>query len=184
MPVNLNALIRYRAIDKSLRNRSYDSTLRRLQEDVSDALGEYRGRYKLVSPRTIYDDLRVMKSDMLGFNAPIDQENGIYVYRDDDYALFNSTESYTKLLEDIIKFLVSKKTYLPGKETDELIDRIAEILGLPSNKNKDYKSSKSIIISEEYLTKAFKEIQNERKDMSEYIFLLDYISNKIKKTIK
>jgi hypothetical protein len=37
----------------------------------SNALDETRGRGIRISERTVRDDLRVMRSDILGFNAPI-----------------------------------------------------------------------------------------------------------------
>lgn len=78
MPTNLNALIRYKQIDKCLHNRYVPCTIARLQEACSEALGEHRGIYRQISERTIRDDLRVMKSDMLGFNAPIVFKGGYY----------------------------------------------------------------------------------------------------------
>jgi hypothetical protein len=131
MPTNLNALIRYTTIDTALRNRSVPCTRQRMMELCSEALGEFRGQYKLVSERTIYDDLRVMKSEILGFNAPIEQTNGVYRYTDDEFVLFKPVEGYWNLLEDTIKFLIRNKILLPENETDELINRIAKIVGDP-----------------------------------------------------
>ena len=46
MPVNRNALIRYRTIDNSLRNRYHQWTLDDLIEACSEALYEYEGIVK------------------------------------------------------------------------------------------------------------------------------------------
>ncbi len=42
----------------------------------SEALAESRGRYATVPERTVRYDLRLMRSDILGINAPIKQEGG------------------------------------------------------------------------------------------------------------
>lgn len=69
MPTNLNALIRYKQIDKELSNPYLKTTIHSLQIACSNQLAEHRGVYKLVAERTIRDDIRVMRSSALGFNA-------------------------------------------------------------------------------------------------------------------
>ncbi|MCH5684372.1 hypothetical protein LWM68_08880 [Niabella sp. W65] len=71
MPVNRNALIRYRTIDKCLQNRRRKWTIENLMDACSDALYEYEGIDKPISLRTIRMDLNAMRSDKLGYNAPI-----------------------------------------------------------------------------------------------------------------
>tara|TARA_B100000963_G_C22124386_1_gene450503 strand:- start:123 stop:470 length:348 start_codon:yes stop_codon:yes gene_type:complete len=101
MPTNLNALIRYKAIDKDLQNTYVDSTIVRLQQICSDALAEYRGIYKLVSERTIRDDIRVMRSEALDFNAPIVVKNGVYRYEYDYAGLFKTDVNSIGVLDDL-----------------------------------------------------------------------------------
>jgi hypothetical protein len=71
MPTNRNALIRYKTIDACLQNRQRKWTLEDLIEKVSDALYEYEGIDKGISLRTIQADIQVMRSDKLGYEAPI-----------------------------------------------------------------------------------------------------------------
>lgn len=71
MPVNRNALIRYRTIDKCLQNRRRKWTIEDLIHACSEALYEYDGIDKDVSMRTIRLDLNAMRSDKLGYTAPI-----------------------------------------------------------------------------------------------------------------
>jgi len=71
MPVTRNALIRYRTIDNCLRNRARKWTLEDLIEACSEALYEYEGIDKGVSRRSIQMDIQFMRSDKLGYNAPI-----------------------------------------------------------------------------------------------------------------
>ena len=90
MPVNRNALIRYRTIDKCLRNRYRQWTLDDLIDACSDALYEYEGIDKGVSRRTVQSDLQMMRSDKLGYNAPITvTEKKYYTYEDPDYSITN-----------------------------------------------------------------------------------------------
>lgn len=91
MPVNKNALLRYRTIDKCLRNRYRKWTLDDLIEACSDALYEYTGKMDDVSRRTIQLDIQKMRSEELGYRAPIIvKENKYYEYEDPDYSITNA----------------------------------------------------------------------------------------------
>lgn len=72
MPANKNALIRYKTIDNCLRNRYRRWTLDDLVDACSDALYEMEGIRKGVSVRTVQGDIQMMRSDKLGYNAPIE----------------------------------------------------------------------------------------------------------------
>jgi hypothetical protein len=72
MASNKNALIRYKTIDYCLRNKFKKWTLDDLIEACSDALYEYEGKDVNVSKRTIQLDIQLMRSDKLGYNAPIE----------------------------------------------------------------------------------------------------------------
>lgn len=71
MALNKNALLRYKTIDKCLQNTYRNWTLDDLIEACSDALYEYEGRDTNISRRTVQMDLQLMRSDKLGYNAPI-----------------------------------------------------------------------------------------------------------------
>lgn len=72
MATNKNALIRYRTLDKCLQNRGRKWTLDDLIMACSDALYEYEGKDTNLSKRTIQLDIQNMRSDKLGYNAPIE----------------------------------------------------------------------------------------------------------------
>jgi hydroxymethylpyrimidine pyrophosphatase-like HAD family hydrolase len=131
MPTNLNALIRYKQIDTCLRNPYIDSTISMLQEYCTESLGEKRGVYKLVSERTIRDDIRVMRSDILGFNAPIMVENGKYIYSDIDYSIFTIQIKEIDLLKEILKLLLEEKKNIVNKDVNILLLKISKIVGEP-----------------------------------------------------
>lgn len=129
MPTNLNALIRYKQIDACLKNKYVRCTIERLQKVCTEALGEHRGIYKQVSERTIREDIRVMRSDILGFNAPIEYENGAYRYTDEDYSIFKTPVTEVNLLKDILKMLLKEKDNINDTEIDTLLIRISLIVG-------------------------------------------------------
>ena len=105
MPVNRNALLRYKTIDHCLCNRYRQWTLEDLIEACSDALYEYEGIRKGISRRTIQLDIQTMRSDRLGYNAPIIVvDNKYYTYEDPDYSILHSplTErDMTELVEAV-----------------------------------------------------------------------------------
>lgn len=129
MPTNLNALIRYKQIDTCLRNPYIDCTIERLRDVCTDALGESRGIYKRVSKRTIQEDIHVLRSSILGFNAPIVFNDGYYEYLDKDFSLFSTPISEISLLKEILKLLIVEKENIEAPVVDTLIDKISTITG-------------------------------------------------------
>ena len=88
MPANKNALIRYNTIDRCLRDRYRRWTIEDLVDACSDALYEMEGIAKGVSLRTVQGDIQIMRSDKLGYNAPIEvYDNKYYRYADPDYTI-------------------------------------------------------------------------------------------------
>ena len=88
MPVNKNALLRYKIIDRSLRNRYRRWTIEDLVDEVSDALYDMEGIRKGISLRTVQNDIQIMRSDKLGYNAPIEvYDQKYYRYADPDYSI-------------------------------------------------------------------------------------------------
>lgn len=128
MPTNLNALIRYKTIDRCLRNKQIKWSIERLREECTEALGEFRGVYKSVSERTLRDDLRIMKSEILGFNAPITCRNGLYSYSNNNYSIFNTTVHEKELLSDILKLLLRHKKILSSSLYGAVLIRLSEVL--------------------------------------------------------
>ena len=88
MPLNRSTLIRISTIDKCLQSRYRRWTLEDLMDACSDALAEYEGRDTSISRRTLQYDLSLMRSDRLGYNAPIVvRDNKYYEYEDPDYSI-------------------------------------------------------------------------------------------------
>ena len=112
MPANKNALIRYKTIDNCLRNTYRRWTLDDLVAACSDALYHMAGITKGVCARTVQMDIQIMRSDKLGYNAPIEVYDRIYYrYADPDYSITEmplSEEDY-KLIKKAIIILEDKK---------------------------------------------------------------------------
>lgn len=88
MPLNRSTLIRISTIDRCLQNRFRRWTINDLIDACTDSLAEYEGRATPVSRRTFQNDLALMRSDRLGYNAPIVvRENKYYEYSDPDYTI-------------------------------------------------------------------------------------------------
>ncbi|MEM6633694.1 MAG: phytanoyl-CoA dioxygenase, partial [Bacteroidota bacterium] len=88
MALNKNALIRYRTIDKCLQNPYRRWTLEDLIEACSESLYEYEGKQVNVSRRTVQLDIQNMRSEKLGYNAPIEvYDRKFYRYADPNYSL-------------------------------------------------------------------------------------------------
>lgn len=129
MPTNLNALIRYKQIDRCLRNFQKPCNIKMLQNACSEALAEHRGIYKKVGERTIRDDIRVMKSDMLGFNAPIEVEGGYYYYKERGYSIFNTTINEKEILKQVYHILLEVRDTLNGKDFLNVLSEMAGMTG-------------------------------------------------------
>ncbi len=108
MPINRNALIRYKTIDNCLRRRHIKWTLDDLINACSDALYEYTGVDKIISRRTIQLDIQMMRSGSLGTPAPIEvYDNKFYRYSDPDYSITDSplTDEDLKLMGETVEML-------------------------------------------------------------------------------
>ena len=88
MPINRATLIRISTIDRCLQNRYRRWTINDLIDACTDALAEFEGRANPVSRRTFQNDLALMRSDRLGYNAPIVvRDNQYYEYEDPDFTI-------------------------------------------------------------------------------------------------
>ena len=111
MPANKNALIRYKTIDRCLRNRYRKWTLDDLVDACCDALYDMEGITKGVCARTVQMDIQIMRSDKLGYNAPIVVYDKIYyTYADPDYSITEMPLSMDdcKLIKEAITLLDNK----------------------------------------------------------------------------
>jgi predicted DNA-binding transcriptional regulator YafY len=129
MPVNRNALIRYKTLDACLRNRQRKWTLDDLIETVSEALYEYEGIDKGISRRTIQADLQLMRSDKLGYFAPIIVlEKKYYTYEDPAYSITNIPLSDGDLLRmnEAVEVLKQFKSFSHFESLNEVVQKLED----------------------------------------------------------
>jgi hypothetical protein len=129
MPANLNALIRYKTINSCLMGGRRRWSISELIDACSEALAESRGRYEAISERTLRDDIRVMRSDILGFNAPIEQSKGLYYYSDPRYSIMSISISDSTLANQIIALLQELRTEVSHPELEVILDKLLLLSG-------------------------------------------------------
>ena len=138
MATNKNALIRYRTIDKCLQNRSRRWTLNDLIDACSDALYEFEGKDSSVSKRTVQLDIQLMRSNKLGYNAPIEvYDRKYYSYADEDYTITEMpiTGIDMDILTESVEMLSQFKDFSLFTELNGVIQKLED---------KIYRESKSL----------------------------------------
>jgi len=129
MPVNRNALIRFKTIDICLQNRYRQWTLKDLIDACSEALYEYEGIDKGVSRRTIQADIQLMRSDKLGYNAPIVViDRKYYTYEDADYSITNIplTDQDLDKLSEVMEILRQFKGFSHFQALDGMVQKLED----------------------------------------------------------
>jgi len=128
MSINKNALIRYKTIDHCLQNRYRKWSLEDLIDACSDALYEYEG-IDGVSKRTVQADIQIMRSNKLGYNAPIIiVERKYYTYADSSYSITNiplSDQDLAKLGE-AVAFLKQFQGFSHFNELSGMVQKLED----------------------------------------------------------
>lgn len=127
MSVNKLALIRYKTIDDCLRNRRRKWTLDDLIEKVADVLYEGEGISSGVSKRTIQADIQLMRSDKLGYNAPIIvTDKKYYSYEDTEYSITSTpiNDADVEKMKEIVGVLKQFNGFNYFEEMSEMIARL------------------------------------------------------------
>ena len=136
MPANKNALIRYKTIDNCLRNRYRRWTLENLVEACSDALYDMEGISKGVSVRTVQADIQMMRSDKLGYNAPIEvYDHKYYRYTDPDYSITDMPLSQNdyEVMQEAVDMLRQLQDFDQFSEMSDVISRLQDKLAVTKN---------------------------------------------------
>ncbi len=129
MPQNKNALIRYKTIDKCLQNKYRQWCLTDLIDACTAALYEYEGRKVNVSKRTVQLDIQMMRSDKLGYNAPIVvYDRKFYRYEDDNYSITNIPigEQDMQVLSESLEMLKQFKDFSLFQDLGGIIQRLED----------------------------------------------------------
>lgn len=129
MAQNKNALIRYKTIDKCLQNKYRQWTLEDLIEACSNALYEYEGKEMAVSKRTIQLDIQMMRSEKLGYNAPIAvYDKKYYHYEDEDFSITDIplTETDINVLTETVSMLKQFKDFSLFNDVSDILQRLED----------------------------------------------------------
>ncbi|WP_396192223.1 helix-turn-helix transcriptional regulator [Flavobacterium sp.] len=129
MAQNKNALIRYKTIDKCLQNRYRTWTLDELIDAVSEALYEYEGKENPVSKRTIQLDIQLMRSEKLGYNAPIVvYDKKYYKYDDEEFTITDIplTETDINVLTETVSMLKQFKDFSLFNDVSDILQRLED----------------------------------------------------------
>jgi predicted DNA-binding transcriptional regulator YafY len=129
MSQNKNALIRYKTIDKCLQNHYRQWTLDDLMEACSETLSEYEGKENTVSKRTTQLDIQLMRSEKLGYNAPIVvYDKKFYKYEDEEYSITDIplTETDINVLTETVSMLKQFKDFSLFSDVSDILQRLED----------------------------------------------------------
>ncbi|MES2837011.1 MAG: WYL domain-containing protein [Bacteroidota bacterium] len=141
MPINKLALVRYKTIDNCLQNRFRKWTLEDLMEACSDAIYEYEGITNGVSKRTIQLDIQNMRSEKLGYNAPIIvTDKKYYSYEEKNYSITNIplTQQDLSTLNEVLDVLKQFKGFGYFQELNGMVTRLEDKLYKQQHRGKSY----------------------------------------------
>ena len=128
MPTNFDAVLRYHTIDQCLQNRFRSWTWEDLAEKCTDAIVDATGNRKKdsISKRTIQNDIKIMRSNHLGYEAPISVRNGEYYYEDPNYSIRNATVTQADIrnMAAAIKMFKTYKGLEFFGEVESLINKL------------------------------------------------------------
>lgn len=131
MAVHKLALIRYKTIDQCLQNRRRKWTLEDLIDRVGEALYEYEGITGGVSKRTVQADIQLMRSDKLGYNAPIAvRERKYYVYEEEGYSINQAavTAGDVEKMSEVVSILRQLNGFAHFADLNDIIARLENTL--------------------------------------------------------
>ena len=121
MSTNKNAILRYKTLDRCLRNVGRNYSIEDLMEEVNNALMEEDPNSNGIRLRQLRDDIRFMRSEA-GYDAPIetkifDGKKHAYFYSDPKFSIHNSplNETEAKQLKSSL-MLLNRFSGAPGFE--------------------------------------------------------------------
>lgn len=173
MSTNKLALIRYKTIDDCLKNRRRKWTLDDLIEKVSDVLYHREGITTGVSRRTIQSDIQLMRSDKLGYNAPIVViDKKFYAYQDSEYSITNAPINDTDVekMKEIVGVLKQFNGFNYFDEMSDMIAKLENNLYKSTHKGGNYIQfeDNKLLKGLEHITPLYQAILNKKALLIEY----------------
>ena len=108
-------------------------------EACSEALYEMEGIRKGVSVRTVQGDIQMMRSDKLGYNAPIEvYEHKYYRYAEADYSITNMPMSQNdyEVMAEAVNLLRQLEDFDHFAEMSDVVGRLQDKLAISSKDRK------------------------------------------------
>lgn len=165
MASNKNALIRYKTLDKCLKNKYKKYTLEDLIDECSEALFEFEGKESFVSKRTIQLDLQNMRSEKFGYEAPIEvYDRKYYRYSDPDYSIHNISvnESDLKAMNNAVQILKQFKDFSMFKEMNGVIQKLEDSIHATNQKSIIHLDKNEQLKGLEYIDILYEAILNKK----------------------
>lgn len=129
MPLNRSQLIRLTTIDRCLQNHYRRWTLEDLIEACSEAIYDCEGRTEGVSRRTVQADIQLMRSNKLGYEAPIIVvDKKYYMYADKNYSITNIplSDADVNTLQQAMDILRHFQVFSQFSPVTDIIDRLGD----------------------------------------------------------
>lgn len=138
MPANRNAILRYKTIDRLLRD-GRKATLEELIDACNDALYDCNG-YGGVSRRSVQNDIREMRySQALGYYAPIKVVGRkYYTYSDSSYTITQTPLSEEDLhhLSEAVGLVKQMSSFKGFDELEDVVNRLEDyVSSMRTNKD-------------------------------------------------
>ncbi|RYF21582.1 MAG: WYL domain-containing protein [Flavobacteriales bacterium] len=173
MAVNKLALIRYKTIDDCLKNRFRKWTLDDIIEKVAHTLYELEGITTGVSKRTIQADIQLMRSDKLGYNAPIVvQDKRFYAYEDSNFSITKAPINHADVdkMKEIVGVLKQFNAFNYFDEMSDMIARLENNLNKSTNQsgNKIQLEGNKLVKGLECIPPLYQAVLNQRSVLIEY----------------
>lgn len=165
MSSNKNALIRYKTLDKCLKNKYRKYTLKDLIDECSEALFEFEGKESFVSKRTVQLDLQNMRSEKFGYEAPIEvYERKYYRYSDPDYSIhqISVNENDLKAMNNAVQILKQFKDFSMFKEMNGVIQKLEDSIHSTKQKSIIHLDKNENLKGLEYIDVLYESILNKK----------------------
>jgi predicted DNA-binding transcriptional regulator YafY len=175
MATNKHAIIRYRVIDKCLRQTDRSWNWKSLAEACAKELAQSTGLKTTLSERTIKGDLQNMRNDKaLGYNAPIeyDRKEKSYYYSRRDYSITESplNKSDSAELKGAIALLQQFTGFRHLEGIDNIIKKL-ELLAYESRTKSErivHLAQPSSIPGQKWLDKIYSAVKSKKALMMTY----------------
>lgn len=172
MSINKLALIRYKTLDDCFRNKYRKWTLENLVEKVGEVLYENEG-IGSVSVRTVQADIQMMRSNKLGYNAPIVvTEKKYYTYSDSTYSITKNpvNKADVEKMKEIVGLLKQFSGFSYFEEFNEMITRLENHVNKTTDIGLDYVQfeNNKLLKGLQHLNPLYQSVFNRRSLLIEY----------------